>query len=146
MKSHLLFFAILLMTLLQAEIKEITQIDEIFEEARYNSIILMDIDETLVESSIMLGGKAWRNYAVTLLKTVYSQQKTQTLRDKITYWIAKRVPCIAVESSACNLLERMKEKQIPIFGFTARGRKHWNTMPCSDGEELALLHLRQAGF
>lgn len=146
MKSYLLLFGVLLITLLHGEIREITKIDEIFEEVRPDSILLMDIDETLIESSIMLGGKAWRNYAVNLLKTVYSPQKTQRLRDKITYWIAKRVPCIAVESDAHHFLERMKEKQIFAFGFTARGRKHWNTMPCSDGEDLALLHLKQAGF
>lgn len=145
MRDLFLFFAVLPI-LLVGEIREITCIADLFSEVRADSVVLMDIDETLIESSIMLGGKAWRNYAVSLLKTAYSPEKTQSLRDKITYWIAKRVPCVAVESNACHFLEQMKEKQIFTFGFTARGRKHWNTMPCSDGENLALLHLKQAGF
>jgi hypothetical protein len=144
--SFLLFFGLLLPTLLRAEIRETTRIAEVFSEVRPDSILLMDLDETLIESSIMLGGKAWRDYAVNLLKTTYSQQKIQALRDKITYWIAKRVPCSAIESNIHIFLDQLRDKQIPVFGFTARGKKHCNTLPCTDGEELACLHLRQAGY
>jgi hypothetical protein len=142
--NRLVFFFALLPVLLLAEIREATHIADIFSEVRSYSIVLMDIDETLIESSVMLGGKAWRDYAVCLLKTAYSPQKVQNLRDKITYWIAKRVPCVAVETVTPSFLDQLKEKQIPVFGFTSRGKQHWNTIPCEDGEEIACLHLKQA--
>ncbi len=146
MKFYLLFFGLLWTISISAEIREISHLDEVFRATRHDSVVLIDIDETLIESSIMLGGKAWRSYAVNFLKTLYSPEKAQELRDKMTYWIAQRVPCIAVENSIHTHLDQMKRQRIPVFGFTSRGRKHWNALPCDNGEELALLHLKQAGF
>src|SRR6185503_11322985 len=88
-----LFFA-LIPTLLLPEIREVRRIADLFLEVRSDSIVLMDIDETLIESSIVLGGKAWRGYAAHHLKMKYSHQKAYDLLDKISYWIAQRVPCI----------------------------------------------------
>jgi len=141
----LLFFGLFPIFLL-SQIRETIRIAEVFSEVRPDSIVLMDIDETLVASSIMLGGKAWREHAMGLLKTTYSPQKVQDLRDRITYWIAKRVPCVAVEHTLSHFLNQLKSKQIPVFGFTARGKKYWHTMPCDDGVEMACLHLGQAGL
>ncbi len=146
MKFYLLFFGLLFTLSISAEIREITHLDEAFKVIRQDSIVLIDLDDTLIESSLMLGGKAWRHYAVSFLKSIYSAEKTQELRDKMTYWIAQRVPCIAVENSIHAYLNQLKHDQIPVFGFTSRSRKYWNTLPCENGEELALLHLKQAGF
>jgi hypothetical protein len=144
--SRLFLFFVLIPALFLAEVREVRRIADLFLEVRSDSIVLMDIDETLIESSIMLGSKAWRGYAAHHLQMRYSSQKARDLLDKITYWIAQRVPCIAVESDSHLFLNQLKEKQIPVFGFTARGKKYWHTMPCADGEEIACLHLRQAGF
>jgi hypothetical protein len=146
MKRLFLVFGLLWTISVSAEIRNVTHLDDVFRAIRHDSVVLMDIDETLIESSIMLGGKAWRYYAVNFLKTIYSPQEARELRDKMTYWIAQRVPCIAVEASIHAYLDQMKQAQIPVFGFTSRGRRHWNALPCANGEELALLHLNQAGF
>jgi hypothetical protein len=146
MKSYFLFLVLLGTFSLFAEIRHITHLEEVFKTVRPDSLILMDLDETLIESSIMLGGKAWRRYAIDFLKTIYPAEKTQELYAEMTYWIAKRVPCVAVENSIHTHLKQMKREQIPIYGFTARGKKHWHIFPCPDGEQLAVLHLQQAGF
>lgn len=127
-------------------IKEIKYIHQILPEIDCESMVLFDLDDTLIEPSTMLGGKAWRRYARNVLKKVKPEEEVTRIHDRMTYHIAKRVPYVAIEEGAHDYWMVLQKHQIPVFGFTARGRQHWYDMPTSDGEELAVEHLRQAGF
>ena len=61
-RKLLLGSVIFLQSMLTAEIREIEQIEELILEADPKTFVFLDIDETLIESPIMLGGKAWRRY------------------------------------------------------------------------------------
>lgn len=129
-----------------AEIREINHIDEILPEVSPASVVLLDIDETLIETPLMLGGKSWRKYARSILKKTKTEKEVAEIHDKITYFIAKRIPYVAVEKGAPLCINEFRKREASVFGFTLRGKKHWYEMPVTDGEELTRLHLRQAGF
>lgn len=131
---------------LLSQIKEIDCINEVFPEATSASIVLFDIDETLIETSSMLGGKAWRRYARSALEKIKPHKEATELHDKITYLIAKNFVYTAVEDDIHDCLDELNKNQIPVFGFTARGKVHWYDMPSLDGEELTIEHLKQAGI
>jgi FMN phosphatase YigB (HAD superfamily) len=146
MKKSLLALTLCLNLALFGEVRDIERLDAILPEIDKKTLVLFDLDETLIEVPIMLGGKAWRRYARALLERTYSEEKATELHDKLTYLLAKKVPFIAIEENAADSLEKIEEKGGLAFGFTARGRHHWYDMPAADGEELGLLHTRQAGF
>lgn len=146
MKVLFAIFLIFSSSHLFSKVQEISRIREILPEVSSDSIVLFDIDETLIETPIMLGGKGWRRYVKNLLKMTKSEEEVTEIHDKITYFIAKHVPYIAIEEDSCLCWNELQKTQIPVFCFTARGKHHWYDMPSSDGEELAVRHLKQAGF
>ena len=129
-----------------ADIREIEHIDAILPEIDQTTLVFLDLDETLIESPIMLGGKAWRGYITQLLKTKMNEEETEHIHDQLSYYISKRVPYIAVEETIPTLLSKLHEQSIPVFGLTARGKEHWYDMPSPDAETLTFLHLKQAGI
>ena len=137
----MMLFAVSLM----AEIREIDHFDEILPEVNSESVVLLDIDETLIEIPMMLGGKAWRRYAINLLGKVKTPEEAEKIHDTITYALATHVPYVAIDD-AQDCVKLLQGQNIPVFGFTARGREHWYDMPSPDGEELTVSHLKEAGF
>lgn len=131
---------------LSAEVKEIDRIHEIANDVNQDTILLLDIDETLIESPIMLDGKAWRKYVSALLTKKYGDEKGPEIHDRITYFLGKNVPYIPVEASAPALIQDFQNNQVAVFGFTARGKDFWYDLPAPDGQEMGILHLEQGGF
>ncbi|MBI2742897.1 MAG: DUF2608 domain-containing protein [Chlamydiales bacterium] len=129
-----------------AEIKEIDRISSILPDIEEETLVLLDIDETLIETPIMLGGKAWRRYARNILNKSKGEEEATRIHDKLTYFIAGQVPYIAIEDEVYGCFTEFKTKNASVFGFTARGREHWYDMPSPDGEALGVLHLKQAGI
>lgn len=146
MKKSLLALTLCLNFALTAEVRDIERIDAILPEIGEQTLVLFDLDETLIETPIMLGGKAWRRYARALLERTYPEEKATELHDKLTYLFAKYMPFIPIEENAADCLKRIEEKGAFAFGYTARGKEHWYDMPAADGEELGLMHTGQAGF
>jgi Protein of unknown function (DUF2608) len=140
--SSLLF----LHSVLMAEIREIDRIDDLILEADPQTFVFIDIDETLIESPIMLGGKAWRRYVREVTAKIRTPEEVDQIHDKLTLFIANRVPYVPVEHKAPASLQALQEKNKSVFCLTARGREHWYDLPGVDGEELGVAHLKQAGF
>jgi len=134
-------------SILSAEIREIDQFDSLIQEVSdQKTIVFLDIDETLIEMPIMLGGKAWRHYASHVLEKTMTPEQAAQVQAKLSYFIAKRVPCVPIEKNAQACLKSLQEKNMSIFCLTARGKEHWHDMAAADSEELTVLHLKQGGF
>lgn len=144
------FFALCLLwqmaSLLFASVEEIDTFDKILPEIDPQTLVLLDLDETLIETPIMLGGKAWRKYAKQIIEKCRSEKEAEEIHDKLTYFLAKRVAYIPVEESTPKHIKTLQAQGAHIFGFTARGRCHWYDLEAADGQSLAFLHLKQAGY
>lgn len=137
---------ILLQSALMAEIREIDRMDELLLEVDPKTFVFLDIDETLIESPIMLGGKAWRGYVRHALAKIRTPEEVEQIHDKLTLFIANLVPYVPIENNAPACMKALQEKNRSIFCLTARGREHWYDLSGVDGEELGVTHLKQAGF
>jgi hypothetical protein len=140
-----LFVAICIISFLSAEIRELDSLDDMMDVVDRETVVLLDLDETLIELPIMLGGKAWRNYARALLEKTYGE-KGSIIHDQISYFLSKNVSYIPVESKGPAHIKQLQSITQFVFGFTARGKLNWYDIPASDAEELTYMHLKQAGY
>lgn len=146
MKKLLTLTYLMFSTALLADIKPIDSLDQILPVADEKTIVFLDVDETLVELSIMLGRKAWRQYARNQLKKEKSEAEVDALCDQITYLFAKQISYLPIEEKTVECVTQLQEQNIPVFALTSRGKHHWYDMPVDDGERLTILHLQQAGI
>jgi FMN phosphatase YigB (HAD superfamily) len=133
-------------TLLMAEVRQIDRIEAILPEIDEKTLVLFDIDETLIEPFQMLGGGSWRRYAKSLLKKTRSEEEANKIHDEITYLLSKKVPYVPVETVSVACFKRIQHLKSPLFGLTARAKDYWYDQLAPDSEELTVLHLKQAGF
>lgn len=124
LKKMILISSILLTSFLQAEIMEISQIDDIRPYITKNALYLFDIDDTLIDNPFSLGSPPWRNW----VKSKLSNYNTHfVLYDALTLFIAKNAPYKTVEPSTADLIVDLQNQGHAVFAFTARGRSQWYT-------------------
>ena len=66
-KKIILISSIFLSSFLQADIMEITQIDDIRPYVTKNALYLFDIDDPLIDNPFTLGSPPWRNWVKSKL-------------------------------------------------------------------------------
>lgn len=151
MKKHVrcfLLFYCLISIALSAEIIEVTDIVDIVPYAQENSLVLFDIDDTLIDYSISLGTGPWRKYLRKKIeenKDRYAQHEYPVI-DLVTYYILNRVPVKPVEESIPNLIHELQNQCIPAFAFTARGRTEWYTTQIENIDFLTKEQLMSIGI
>lgn len=126
LKKILLAILLLFSTHLQGEIIEIYEIEDIRSfVTQKDTLVLFDIDNTLITSSMSLGSYAWRTWIKNKLP---NHELDFPLYDALVLYIAKNIPWKPVESNTPQLIADLQLNNIPVFAFTARGRKRWYNM------------------
>ena len=99
-KSRLLAFLIVpllfISSALGAVIVEIDTVGHVVLSDPGDTLILFDIDDTLIDSSGMLGSKAWRTYIVDATKG----DDRKNWHDILSLFVARHYPVCAVEPSS----------------------------------------------
>ena len=57
-------YLLLLPAFLMAEIRETTRFEDLLEEADGQTLVLIDMDDTLIDSTINLGSSHWRHFSI----------------------------------------------------------------------------------
>lgn len=147
-------FILLCALSLGAEIVEIQDINKILPaiEAQ-NTLVLIDMDDTLTDSTIMLGTGTWRKslrdpnskHTETLKKLDLLERKEE-LHDWMTHFVATKVPVKPVENDFPRIVKELQEESVPVFVFTARGKKKWYSTEIQGIDTLTDTQLQQAGY
>ncbi len=114
--------------LLLAEIRETTRFEDLLEVADPETLVLIDMDDTLTDSTVSLGSSPWRHFLRKHFKS--------DIHDYYVYIIAKRVPVKTVEQSTPAVIQKLQEKNILTLCLTARGKTLWYSTPIDDIEKL----------
>lgn len=139
-----MLMCIFISTYTQAEIFEINQIDDIVPYIdQENSLVLFDIDDTLITNPFCLGSPAWRNW---LKRTPVKQETDFVFYDAITLYIAKNVDYQTVEPGMETLISDLQRSGIAVFAFTARGRSEWYTTQLEGVDEFTHQQLNHVGI
>lgn len=115
--------SICLGNLLTAEVVKIKSLDEMSLSS--SALVLFDIDDTLIDSSTMLGSKAWRNY----IREATKDDDSVNWHDLISLFIAQNHPYETVEPHADQKVAEFQNAGHIVCGFTSRERNRWYDMP-----------------
>jgi hypothetical protein len=112
--------------LLRADIIETTQIKDAYAHVEEGTLVLIDMDETLIDSVLSFGSGAWRHYMRSqLLKEKYDLTLSFNEHDMWTYAAARFVPVKPVEPAMVEWIAELQRNDIPVFCYTARARNRW---------------------
>ena len=80
--------------------------------------VLIDVDNTLFESSVQLGSAQWRGYIRTKAqKAGYSKPESEEVLDQFWLFVQPFIPVRLVDPNALTFLQKTKA---PVFALTAR--------------------------
>lgn len=139
---------------LNAEIVEIQEISKILPAIENpNTLVLIDMDDTLTDSTLMLGTGLWRKSLrengsrhVETLKKLNLLERKEELHDRMTHFVATRIPVKPVEEAFPTVVAEMQAQSVPVYVFTARGKKKWYSTEISNIDSLTDAQLEQAGY
>ena len=142
----------LLCTGLAADIFEIKEIEKILPAIDSpDTLVLFDMDDTLTDSTTMLGTGQWRKslreesvYMETLREINAVSQKDK-LHDNLTHFVALHVPVKPVEEKLPAVVQEL-QKKVPVLVFTARGKKRWYSSDIAAIDLMTEAQLTQAGY
>ncbi|GGI89032.1 DUF2608 domain-containing protein [Legionella impletisoli] len=98
-------------------------IKDILKHVHYNSYVLFDLDNTVMQSQIELGSDQWFEY---LLRHTLSQISDPNLAATMVFAIyneiQKIVKTTVVEQSTIKLIQAFQDIGLPVIAITARGK------------------------
>lgn len=140
--AFLLVPLLLVSSALSAVIVEIDTVGHVVLSDPSDTLILFDIDDTLIDSSGMIGSKAWREY----IKEATQGDKRRNWHDVLTLFVARHYPVSAVEPSTPDFIQTLQASGHLVFGLTSRERNRWYDTPVSAIDRLTAQQLRSVGI
>lgn len=104
-----------------------------------NTLILFDIDDTLIDAPYMLASKAWRSYIVKATKEI---DPDLNWHDILSYHLARYYPVHPVETLTSQYVHDLQSKGHVLCGLTSRERQLWYDMPQKGIDVLTVHQLR----
>lgn len=107
----------------------INSISEISLDHQLGTIVFFDLDDTLFDSPVMLGSKAWRRYI---------SKVAPKWHDTLSLFLLRNLQVELVEQKTLEIIESLKLNGSITNGLTARERKIWYTTPVDGIDELTV--------
>jgi hypothetical protein len=116
-----------------------------------DTLIVCDIDNTLIESALHMGSAQWRDHIRSKArKTGYSENEVETILDKFWLFAQFFIPVRCVDPNTASSLAKLQQSQAILIALTARepieialtekqlhsvgidlSHSHFSTNPCS---------------
>ncbi|MBF8262517.1 MAG: putative rane protein [Parachlamydiales bacterium] len=118
---RLIFFLFILFTSLDAEIFQIKSIEETSEHLQEDTLVIFDLDNTVMEPMQTLGSDQWFAYRIN----EYRQQgcsDQDALKATIAEYVAIQnvTKMRLVEPSTFQVIEKLQKNHVPMIGLTTR--------------------------
>lgn len=135
------FFAFLYVVFsisLGAAITNTNDITKVLREVdNRNTLVLLNLAGVVLDSEISLGSQPWRQYVRSRLSS--------HLHDELTFYVFKNVPSKAMQNDTAESIKTLQGKNIPILGFTSRGRHEWYNSQINGVDTVTESALNQIG-
>lgn len=104
---------------LPARVIETSQMSDILQSVEDSTLVLFDVDETLIHSRTMLGSQKARYFLNAHFKL---KNLSLAQREGLFWKVVKAVPVKLVEPYTADLINGLKSKKnVTVLGLTARG-------------------------
>jgi Protein of unknown function (DUF2608) len=144
--KKLIFFIVCLPVYISAVIVETDRIQDIMKYADKNTLILLNIDIAVIESSIFLGSGPW--YDFLKIKTEELHDKHPEIDSNFYYkmmlYITQKVPVVGVEGETSSFIKKLQENHYPVLAFTGRGKDKLHSLPIPNYDKQTQTELQQA--
>lgn len=139
-KLSCFFFLIMINAFFLSAHDSPTRIESILEmpiDHPEETLILFDIDDTLIDSSNMLGSKAWRKYI-----SQATADAALNWHDLFSLYIAENSPIVPVESMTTKIVKDLQAKGYVVCGLTSRERNKWYDLEVEGIDLLTISQLK----
>lgn len=141
--SYLCFFWAFSLLPLQAEIKEISSLQEI-EEVDSSTLVLLNLTNTLYNSANTMGNSLWKEFFVdkvhaVIVDPIQADQIANQMKKKIVLVVPKKL----FEEDSKDRIASLQAKQIPVVGLTL---KHLSRPYAENFGEITKDHLLSLGI
>ena len=109
----------------EALITETNNFEHIFSYHQANTLYVFDLDNTLIEAAQHLGSDQWFSHQLNHLMENEGLSRSEAVAKSLPvyYQVMNNTAMRLVDTSAIDLLEKMKKKKIPMIGLTKRDPK-----------------------
>ena len=115
-----------------AAIIETSSFSDLLKEVDSETLVFVDLDETMVTSSRMLGSQQWWTYMQTSWNRIIDcPDAPKNYFNELVNFIFDHVPEVPVEENTTSVVRILQERGITVLSLTARMKKSpWD--PCHD--------------
>lgn len=104
-------------TSLLAKTYESNSFADLLKEATSETLVLCDVDNTLIESTLHLGSAQWRKH---LRNKMEGFDNTEVLVEKFWRFVQPLIPVKPVDAQTIDVIETLKASNITVLGLTGR--------------------------
>ncbi len=123
----ILFFSLFLITApADSKVASTNTMLSILDEIKdANTLVLFDIDDTLIIRETMLGSTPWWEYCLKMIQeTGVDKKKAQDKLLPLFFQASLEMPVVLVEESAPNLIAHLHNQGIEVLAMTSRPRSY----------------------
>lgn len=126
MKNRCMFFVaigVLILSTFQlnARVVETSNFADILHDVDSETLVFFDIDDTLINTSTMLGNTPWWSYFVSKISNADIHPDTKVLEIyPVVQKILKQVPMRLIDTEASAIIKNLQQRGITTFALTAR--------------------------
>ena len=125
MKNWIMGLAMLLPSLLRADMIETTNIEDVYPHVEEGTIVLLGMTDTMSDSMLSLGSKPWRHYIRRNVRGNQNLDEAGNLHDLWTFYVAASIPVKPAQKEIVEWIDTLQKDNIPVFCLTGRGRNVW---------------------
>ena len=120
----LFYFGTMSVAMGQSAIHEIFRLESVLDAVKPNCIVLLDLDNTVFESSTMLGSDQWFDGVVEkLIRSGLDGESARVMAQTSADVISDHIVATSVESTTANTITQLQQQLCIVIGHTAR-RSH----------------------
>lgn len=113
--------SLLISNIASGQIQDIDEIESINQYLQKDTLVLMNVGNTLFSPSSNLANNLWREYFVCRVKAVEQDEvKAQSIIDLVKGWIVEKIPKIPTENITPHIIAQWQQDKVPVFGYTQR--------------------------
>src|SRR6267154_3359893 len=100
---------------------ESNQIEDVLPNVKTETWVLIDVDNTLIASSMHLGSVQWRGHIRNKAQNAgYSASESEAILDQFWLFVQPFISVGLVDPGTLTLLQNLQESKTPVFALTAR--------------------------
>ena len=120
--TNVLFVIIIFLSTAGASIKESNNIKDLFNHISPDTMVLFDIDNTILQPKQTLGSDQWYTHMVKTFKKNMSDDEAKKRAIAIWQRVQSRIEVVPVENDIVAIIKKLQNNNVRVMALTARSK------------------------